>query len=106
MTTLTNHLLGAYIDVAQYPKLSEAIPDKKLEIVELIEPDEIALVTARYQPFLEGIEAAPLAVTLGDEMLFIGTSGDNSGFIYYVDIEFGVFLLEQSLQDFVSALEL
>ncbi len=105
MESITEEIIGKYIDVAQHKELSDFIPDKKLEIVEIIPPEEVTAIRERYTPYLEGIDANPIAVTLGDEMIFIGSGPKNEGNVYYVDIEFGVFKLHNSISKFLSAIK-
>lgn len=106
MASITEKAIGMYIDVTQYRELSESIPDRKLEIVEIISSNEVEEVRKRYVPYLEGIDANPVAVTLGDEMIFVGNGYENKGNVYYVDLEFGVFKLHNSIVEFLSAIKL
>lgn len=106
MESFAENVIGKFIDVAQYKELSESIPDRKLQIIEIIPSNEIKEVRARYAPYLEGIDANPFATTLGDEMIYIGSGSENEGYIYYVDLEFGVFKLHESIAEFLSAIKL
>ena len=83
----------------------ESIPDKLIELIELIDPKEFSELYDKYKPYLEGVEAYPIAVTLGDEMIFIGNGCKNDGNVYYVDIEFGVFKLNETVTEFMSNLK-
>jgi hypothetical protein len=47
----------------------------------------------------------PAAVPLGDEMIFVGDGASNKGCVYYVDIEFGVFKLHDSVGGFLNAIK-
>lgn len=105
MSILDKDVIGSFIDVSRYPHLSNSIPDRQLEIIEVIEPEEIAEIRSKYGQFLGGISATPAAVTLGDEMIFIGDSTTNEGYVYYVDIEFGVFKLHDSVEGFLNAIK-
>lgn len=98
------HVVGKHIDVSLYSNLSASFPDRKLAITEVIPEEEKQEILGRYIPHLEGINAEPLAVTLGDEMLFVGSGDNNMGKIYYIDIEFGVFPLDKTLQVFIEKL--
>lgn len=106
MESITERAIGKYIDITQYKDMSESIPDRKLEIVEIIPPNEVGVIRERYEPYLEGIDANPIATTLGDEMIFIGDGEENKGRVYYVDLEFGVFKLHNSISEFLSAIKL
>lgn len=106
MLTFPADIVGCVIQVSDYPELAEAIPDTELEITECLAPDEIQSVTRRYQPYLEGITAKAAAVTLGDEMLFIGAGPENPGVVYYLDLEFGVFKLLPTVEAFLQSLSL
>ncbi|ASK18605.1 hypothetical protein [Halomonas sp. N3-2A] len=105
MSILGKEVIGRFIDVTRYPHLSSSIPDRQLEIIEVIESKETSEIRSRYEQFLGGISAAPAAVTLGDEMIFIGDSTNNEGCVYYVDIEFGVFKLHESMEEFLNAIK-
>lgn len=106
MENITEEIIGKSIDVIQYKALSAAIPDRKLEITELIPSAEVKAVRERYEPYLEGVDANPVAATLGDDMIFIGSGPENAGSIYYVDIEFGAFKLHDSIADFLKSTKL
>ena len=106
MEIITEKDIGKYIDVTQYKELRESIPDRKLEIIEIIPANEVKVIRERYKPYLEGIDANPIAATLGDEMIFIGSGLKNNGCVYFVDIEFGVFKLHNSISEFLSAIKL
>lgn len=102
MKTFGKGLIGCVIEVKKYQELAEAIPDKELEIIEVVEEVEREEVRVRYMPYLEGVRAFPAAVTLGDEMIFVGDGDDNGGCVYYVDIEFGVFKMNDSIEGFIA----
>ena len=106
MSQLNAAFLGKYIDVSLYPELYSAIPDDRIVIVELIDDSELNYVLSRYLPFLGGVDVVPAAVTLGDEMIFIGSGSNNDGYVYYVDIEFGIFKLHNSVDEFLNAIKL
>ena len=105
MSALEGEINGKYLDVSNYPMLAVKIPDKILEITEVIESNDIEKVRGSYRPYLDGIEADPAAVTFGDEMIFIGTGALNLDKVYYVDIEFGVFELHRTTKGFLDALQ-
>lgn len=105
MDCLPEAITGQYIDVSQHEELRQTIPDRELVIVDLITPDEGATVRTGHRPCLFGTDADPAAVTLGDEMVFIGNGTENAGHVSYVDLELGVFELHDSVEAFPNAFE-
>jgi len=98
------NIIGRKVEVSRYPELVNSIPDKILEITEVIKPIEFDTVSRRFEPYTKEYGVEPLLCTLGDQTICIGTQAHNSGNIYYLDFDFGCFKLTSTIDSFLKEL--
>jgi len=105
ITPLKEELVTKKIDVSLYSSLKQALPDSYLCIEEVFPKDEIEDIWSNFKPYLQEFQIFPIMETLGEGVICIGYDETNKGNIYYFDFDFGCFLLENSLESFISALK-
>lgn len=100
-----NELLKKHIDVSRYPVLSEEILDDVLEIDEVFLETELDEISDRFKEYLADYSVLPFLGIVGGNVVCVGISSTNSGRVFYYDFDFGIFELDESIDDFVNALQ-
>lgn len=103
-TSLSQELLAKKVVVSLYPKLKEMIPDEFIYLEEIFSESEIEEIWENYKQYLNNDKIFPFIGTIGEGTICIGFGDDNYGKIYYFDFDFGCFLLDKDLDDFVHKL--
>lgn len=103
-TCTGSYVIGRKVDVAKYPALSKAIPDKWLEISEVFLENEIDEIWDSFAPYTEEYGVRPILGIYNNTVIGIGYFENNFGKIYYFDFDFGCFELENTLDEFIGKL--
>lgn len=99
--------LPKYVDMTLYPEISKEIPSKFLEIEEVFKVEEIYQIIANFKPYLDDEvehEIQPILGVLGGSVICIGVDSVNNGEIFYYDMDFGVFKLDDNIDEFLNKL--
>ncbi len=99
-----HNIVGKRIDVSLYPALAKEIPDDTLIIESVFEGKELDKVKEYCAPYISEYGVSAFSETLGDMLLCVGIENKNKGYIYYFDMDFGCFELDESIEKFVSKL--
>ncbi|WP_050923479.1 hypothetical protein [Vibrio harveyi] len=97
-------VLNKKIEVSLYQELSEEVPDDVLAITEVIPEEDLEEVYRAFAPYMSESEIAPFLINYGNVVICIGFGIHNDGYIYCYDADFGCFLLDEGLDDFLSKL--
>jgi len=101
---LSQEILTKKVDVSLYNELKSKIPDEYVYLEEIFPEDEIQEIWDNYKLYLQEYKIFPFIGTLGESVICIGYDEENFGKIYYFDFDFGCFLLEENLDDFLKKL--
>jgi hypothetical protein len=93
---------GKKVKVELYPEMKNEIPDKYLLIESMISKERFKEVLEFCKPILEGLSVFALFDILGGNLICIGYSEENLGFVYYFDFDFGIFKLDDSIAEFIG----
>lgn len=95
------------LDLTEYKlnlEFLEKIPDSTVLITEVFPNDELKQIYKNFIPYLEGKKILPFASTLGNSNFCIGFEKENFEKIYYQDLDFGIYKVADSMEDFLKAL--
>ena len=101
---LSQEILTKKVGASLYNELKSKIPDEYVYLEEVFPEDEIEEIWNNYKSYLQEHKVFPFIGTLGESVICIGYDEQNYGKIYYFDFDFGCFLLEENLDNFVKKL--
>ncbi|AMF97034.1 hypothetical protein AAIA71_05825 [Vibrio harveyi] len=96
--------------LSNYPHVEEATCGGEVPMSEVFDVDDIEDIYMRFKPYLDNPEIsnasdiAPVIEGLGNAYVCLGFGSENKGFVYYLDFDFGCFLLDKNLDTFLSKL--
>lgn len=103
-------LLGRDIDLSYYPSIEEETCGGEISIEEIYSADEANAIYLELKPYIDNPDISsesqiiPIIRSLGNVFICLGTGEHNKGFVYLLDFDFGCFLLDKSLNLFLSKL--
>ena len=104
LESINLNLIEYKFDTDLLDELKKEIPDTTLLITEIFPKDELEELYKSFSPYLEDNRILPFASTLGDSNFCIGFSKENFGKIYYQDLDFGIYEVSDSIENFIKAL--
>jgi hypothetical protein len=90
------------ISSANYETLKNSIPDQEILLQSVFAEGELEEITTRYAPYAAGF--TPFLGTLGEAVICIGNTEGNKGKVALLDMDFGLFMLDDSLEEFQQKL--
>lgn len=103
-------LLESNIDLSCYPSVEDETCGGEVSLEELYSSDEVKAIYIELKPYLDNPDISsesqiiPIIRSLGNVFICLGIGEYNKGFVYLLDFDFGCFLLDKSLNDFLSKL--
>jgi hypothetical protein len=100
----TDSIENKMILCSNYPALNSEIPDDNLILESVFEKDDLDEIFSNFEPYIDDRNICPIIEVLGGNVICIGFAPSNEGRVYYFDMEFGLFELDKTLQDFEAKL--
>ena len=102
---LRHEVLAKTINVSRYTDLANEIADDVLIIDEVFPEDELDTISKRFAPYLADYAVFPFLGVLGGNVIGVGYGPSNGGRVYYYDFDFGIFELDETVEQFLEGLE-
>lgn len=103
-------LFSKEVDLSKYPEVEESTCGGELQISEELFDTDLDEIYLRFKPYFDDINISnqphivPVLQSYGNTYICLGFNEENLGFVYYFDFDFGCFLLDKSLDSFLSKL--
>lgn len=103
-------LIEKEVDLGLYPEIEELTCGGEVPLEDIYDSSNIKDIYTRFKPYLDNpdisseSQIAPVIESLGNVYICIGFGEHNKGFVYYLDFDFGCFILDKNLDNFLSKL--
>lgn len=103
-------LLQKEIDLSKYPFVENETCGGEVSIDDLYSLNEAESNYMKLKPYIENPDISfesqivPIISSYGNVFVCLGVGHENKGFVYLLDFDFGCFLLDRTLDDFLSKL--
>ena len=103
-------LFSKEVDLSKYPEVENSTCGGEVQILEGLFDNDLDEIYLTFKPYFDNEEISdesnivPILQSYGNTYICLGFDKENLGFVYYFDFDFGCFLLDKSLDSFLSKL--
>lgn len=103
-------LFSKEVDLSKYPEVEDSTCGGELQISEDLFNNDLDEIYLKFKPYFDNVDISneskivPVIQSYGNTYICLGFDKQNLGFVYYFDFDFGCFLLDTSLDSFLSKL--